>query len=768
MIEKALYYLSKGFSVIPINEKSKTPAISSWKEFQNRKPTEKELHLWFSNGNKRNIGIVTGRISGLAVVDLDSDKAVEFAKDNKFPQTPFSKTGKGYQAYYRFKEGTRNFQKRDDLPDIDLRAEGGYVVAPPSIHPNGKQYQWAGGKGLDDLPLSELPEIILANDSSHRKSFKEIANGVSHGSRDMDLTRLVGKWFSLDYTHDECLSEALRVNERNNPPLPERKVKKIVDSIYRADQRNKKQITKESRIVSKVTDVTEVTVFPLIEFPLDVFPTDIQRTIKKISASFHVQDEVIACPMLPIISSAIGNTIKISPKEGWIVPVFIWLILIALTGYGKSPIINILMKELERMQGEAYQEYKTALKEYKRLLRQSKDNSDIDVPDKPALKHYLVSDFTIESLSGIFHDDPRGVIAYIDEIAGLINGLNQYKGKGNDRQHILNLWNAASWMIDRKTEAMFIPNTGASIIGGIQPRVIPQVFSLDSFDDGFLPRFLFYQATSGKNRFNRQSISESDLHSWNELIRYCFRIPLEIGADGFAVAKILKLDDNALDIFESFYNEYMAIEPFLSDRARAFIPKLITYCLKFAGVLHVMQSYSKNISIDRPIDSNTTNNAIRLTRFFTGQAIRILKLYDPEEPKYNEYEKRLMKSLYTLQGEVQNAKLPLSRVVDTFNADLPKQLHHTPEKVKSLLTGLNINTAKSTHNYSYLIWESDVLNSLFLQNTITTVTTVTPNNETEEKKVTEVTDVTVKHKKQTLLEDDDNVLDLTGHFGGAE
>jgi len=148
ILDYAYYYLKKGFSVIPLRPNGKKPVIE-WAEFQSRFPTEEELFEWFGNGSQNNIGIVTGAISGLDVVDLDSADAVRFAQEHSFPLTPLVKTGEGIHLYYRHKEGVRNFQKRDDLPGIDLRGDGGYIVAPPSVHESGKRYHWCFGS-IDD------------------------------------------------------------------------------------------------------------------------------------------------------------------------------------------------------------------------------------------------------------------------------------------------------------------------------------------------------------------------------------------------------------------------------------------------------------------------------------------------------------------------------------------------------------------------------------------------------------------------------------------
>ncbi|NIS63386.1 MAG: AAA family ATPase, partial [Proteobacteria bacterium] len=147
-------------------------------------------------------------------------------------QTPSVKTGKGYHYYYRYKEGVRSFQKRDNLPGIDLRGDGGYVVAPPSIHPSGGIYQWVEGKGLEDIPLAELPECVLAERPEHKKPLSELYKGVPEGERNNSLARIAGSLASDDLPFEDCLKIALAVNKFNNPPLPEEEVERTVRSIY--------------------------------------------------------------------------------------------------------------------------------------------------------------------------------------------------------------------------------------------------------------------------------------------------------------------------------------------------------------------------------------------------------------------------------------------------------------------------------------------------------------------------------------------------------
>lgn len=735
ILDYARFYLSKGFSIIPIKLKDKRPALPSWLEYQNRLPTDKELIEWFGNGTEKNIGIVTGKISGIVAVDLDSKRAVEFAKANNFPLSPLSKTGKGYHIVYQYKDGIRNFQKRDDLPDIDLRGDGGYIVVEPSIHPSGHQYRWVKGKGLDDIPLAELPEIILVRTSQDKTPLKELYGGVDAGERNNSLARLVGSWVNDKLSLEDCLENAYLWNSKNLSPLPEKEVKRTVKSIFERHHRGKQ------REVTFEPSITDHDLIPAYSFPFNAFPQKLQVLIKKISDALHVEPEIIASAILTITSGAIGNTIRISPKQGYEVSLFIWLIVIALSGYGKSPVIQILLKHIKHLQAKSYQAYQEGLKEYERQLKRAKQEPDTENPEKPKLRHHLVSDCTVEALGNVFENDSRGVIVYQDEIAGMILGLDQYKGKGNDRQHYLELFNCDSWKIDRKSGVKFIHNTGASIIGGIQPKVIPAIFKTDSFDDGFLPRFLLLNAESRQLRFSRQQITENDLLYWNGLLDKCYDIPLIHDDNGFVKPKVLILSSDALDLWEQFYNEYGSKMPFLSERAKVFIPKLAAYySLKFAGVLHIIKAFDKGISINSLIDADTIQDAINLTHYFAGQAMRALRHYEGET--LTEYQKRLINALYGLQGEVTGGKLPLSRIVETFNEGLPEAVKHTPHKISAMLKEVELTTEKSSHNLSCLQWEAEKIQRLFSKTNVTNVTKVTLNDSLQAEKVTKVTNVT--------------------------
>ena len=158
-VEDALELLNQGLSVFPLLPGTKEPPFS-WKEYQTRLATEDEIRDLWEKYPDANIGIATGIVSNLCVIDIDTDEGFDVIKDYVPEElsTPAVRTPKGGQhLYFRCNnESLRNNSRA--LPGIDFRANGGYVVAPPSVNGSGHMYIW-------EVPLSvdrpELPDAYV-------------------------------------------------------------------------------------------------------------------------------------------------------------------------------------------------------------------------------------------------------------------------------------------------------------------------------------------------------------------------------------------------------------------------------------------------------------------------------------------------------------------------------------------------------------------------------------------------------------------------------
>ncbi len=160
-LKDALEYGSFGWAVFPLLPRSKAPACKNGFHDAVKDPAAIQV-LWGARTNL-NVGIATGEMSGFWVLDVDSGRGGEEALaelENKYgslPETTISKTGGGGKHYlFKLPAGVKIPCTINKLAmGIDTRGTGGYIAAPPSVHPNGTMYEWAGGD------MVEAPQWLI-------------------------------------------------------------------------------------------------------------------------------------------------------------------------------------------------------------------------------------------------------------------------------------------------------------------------------------------------------------------------------------------------------------------------------------------------------------------------------------------------------------------------------------------------------------------------------------------------------------------------------
>ena len=157
MREVAMQYVRMGMRVLPLQPRSKVP-VGRWAHLQDEPLTVETVEQAFEPDY--NIGIMTG--AGVIVLDVDGEKGRRSLNGLHLPETPVVNTGGGWRYYFRVPKGREVGNAVGLLPGIDIRGSGGYVVAPPSMHPSGTRYEWVPGLSLTDVPLAEAPQWLMA------------------------------------------------------------------------------------------------------------------------------------------------------------------------------------------------------------------------------------------------------------------------------------------------------------------------------------------------------------------------------------------------------------------------------------------------------------------------------------------------------------------------------------------------------------------------------------------------------------------------------
>jgi energy-coupling factor transporter ATP-binding protein EcfA2 len=237
--EEIEIYIRKGFSVIPVGH-DKRPLIP-WSEFQKRKPLNAELLEWFSQ-NAANIAIVTGKISNLTVVDCDTLGAIE-KFESMLPENfecPIVETPRGGRHYYF--DYTPDLYSRNRADDgIDIKSEGGYVLAPPSRTEKGV-YAWHSILNLKEIEPPPMPEEIkkfFAQRMTQSYTPPEGKYILDEGNRDNFIFHLALALFKDGLSYEEVKVQALEAARAARPPFPEREALRKVESAWRHFQSKK-------------------------------------------------------------------------------------------------------------------------------------------------------------------------------------------------------------------------------------------------------------------------------------------------------------------------------------------------------------------------------------------------------------------------------------------------------------------------------------------------------------------------------------------------
>lgn len=252
MLSACNEYIQFGFKLIPVtyqredgscscnkpncNGVGKHPAIKGWQT--NATNNIEEIKTWFLQDPFLNIGLLTGE--NLCVLDIDprndGDSSLKELLDaiQEIPETPVVETGGGGLHFY-FKNPKEDFKKSKTgmLPGLDFKSIGGFIVAPPSLHKSGKQYQFANGKSLSEISISELPENLIKflNGKSKSvlvKSELHIAGNIMEGERNSQLFKIGCSLKSSGASEEAVLAALTKINlEQCKPQLSDSEIVQI-------------------------------------------------------------------------------------------------------------------------------------------------------------------------------------------------------------------------------------------------------------------------------------------------------------------------------------------------------------------------------------------------------------------------------------------------------------------------------------------------------------------------------------------------------------
>ena len=266
---------------------------------------------------------------------------------------------------------------------------------------------------------------------------------------------------------------------------------------------------------------------PVASLDPAMIPEPLRGWIIDVCERMQVPPDFAAAGAVVVAGSLIGRKVGIHPKrqDDWLVVPNLWGAVVGRPSLMKSPALAEVMKPLSRLIAEAYEKHQQATLAYEtdvmvaeatkaafkdELKKAAKEaarggnrseldkiahrGQDTEVPEEPVLKRYKTEDATVEKISEILLENPRGILVHRDELSGWLRNLDK-QGREGDRSFYLEAWNGTgSFDVDRISRgSLHVPALCLSILGSIQPgplsTYIYQATQGEKGDDGLLQRF---------------------------------------------------------------------------------------------------------------------------------------------------------------------------------------------------------------------------------------------------------------------------------------
>jgi hypothetical protein len=542
-----------------------------------------------------------------------------------------------------------------------------------------EKWRFEYSKTLEGKDIVILPD----NDEPGRKHAEKVArmiHGIAKSVKVIELPGLPEKGDVSDWIESGGTKEALQ---------------KLIDQgdVWMPETDDQDEDEADNEIKER---------FPRGPFPWGVLPVAIADSLKQLARSCATSSTSLPGAAMAIFSSLIGTVLSVAPKISWFEPLIFWFMDIRSSGTGKTPAARALCWVLYQAQKKADDDFAEVTMKYFMLSKKERKEQGIDVPPRP--RGYFATDLTLEGLREDLQGH-GGQVIVLDELSSFISAQNQYKAKGNDREAWLCLHDGNPARVVRAGKSITIQKSRVSIFGGIQPRIWRESFTGEDgaiFQfDGTIFRFLPVYEGDGFHPLTAEAWSEENRDAWERLLSNAMDWGNRKNEAG--ETHNLILSDNAREIFLDWANELHTIKADLPEQVRGFIPKLIGYCLRFSGVLYLMDVFSQGEMPGKVLGPADIRKGIKVSEFYLGHIIEAMKaLVSEDAPLPFEKTDRVVHLAKTLEGlrdQVDGGLLAIGFIWENFNKGCAEGLHVKNERAMgTILRDCGLTIARSKHD----------------------------------------------------------------------
>lgn len=675
--------IDDGYSVITIGDK-KVPNIK-WKEFQSRAMSKEEFAKLYDLPSTMGQGICTG-YGGLEVIDIDLKtlptlqaqqefwkEYLKFLKDNiadfdeKF--VIYKTINNGYHILYKCEliQGNQKLAKLQNQPEaiIETRGIGGYVFI------YDKKVTALGYSEIKQISIKDR-EVLMAisryfdyKEPVEEQAPEQMPEDSISPWADFNQRNTVWELIQDDFTIVRRLNDKQVVkrhgatsehsgyiyNNSGNLFLfttgtiyPAEKILspfaiyawKFHNGDMKAASRDlyakgygSRQVKKPSSTDYSPADIS-IDQSELI-FPIDIFPSDIQRYMLECHRTLNSSIDYMGCSMMWLLSIIIGNSIKIQVKRGWVESGILWMAIVGRPGVGKTPNINNIIFPLQKANNNEIKQYIKRLDAYREYMdKDKKEREGEEQLRKPIKTQFIASDITLEALVELHEENKNAVGVFKDELAGWLKDMNKYRA-GSDLEFWLSSWSNKGVALNRKTsKSSFVESPVIPILGGIQPGILNQFYTEENKDNGFIDRILTCYPDLDVEEYNDNEMDE-DLLQWYEdfiinMYQHVKRHIVVYDNDNEIRSIVATFSTQAQEEWKRIFNEITVMQnsPMENEYMKSMLPKQKSYIPRFALLINTLDSMTSSEGF--PIDFITKDSLLkaeRLSRYFINMAKKV-------------------------------------------------------------------------------------------------------------------------------------------------
>ena len=691
LLQEALKLAAAGYKIFPVPPNTKKSYVSkslqwgsgeAWGMTGDPALIERYWKRW----PDANVGLPTGAVNNIIVIETDTAKGHKLEVDGEvslqeaeqrlgaLPITLMAQSPSGSQhRFYVHPGGWVKNSASEIGPGVDVRGDGGMVVAPPSARKDGV-YHWLNKRKIAALPPAWVAELSrkkerpapralpedanwaeqYAVEDENKPSYEEVQEALADipnenlgwerwndvgmrlyawSSDRQDFLSLFDPWCrqSKKYGLKETPDQTWR-RYHGTPPTRYNSRSILILAQYGFDYAEEDEEEEEPTAEAPKTNGSAGTepfdLWGILDpppLPLGLLPKSLEDYALALARQTGCDPAAFAMGALLCCGAAMTDNVRIKAMKhsGWLEAPRLWLALIGDPSTGKTPALKELIKPLYALDYELGRKFAREMQEYEALDKEAKKERE-----KPVRKHLIIEDATAAAAQEIFCGNPDGILCKHDELNVLFGLIAQNKGgSGHERGFWIQAWNGGYYQFHRVGRGSGeIENLSGYMLGGIQPEKIRRV-DISGDDDGLLQRFIKIIMRPRTIPIDQPIPPVAEQYA--ELIKSLYKMPRE-------QLDVIEMTDEARAVRERFIEKLFYWQRTLktiSMKLASHLGKYEGYFGRLCLIIHVIENYSDPYGSN--VSKGTAERVFKLIeQFLLPHAFifytQILSSYDPE------------------------------------------------------------------------------------------------------------------------------------------